>query len=249
MGTATIALLLTRSWRATTKSFREAKELLGYGLQRIPGDFALSALLALPTILIAHLQGIRQAGLVAFGIAIVNIIAAVFSPVGLVLLPKVSNKLGQGALAEMRQEVLIIFGIAVALPLTCILLFELLGAWLIRVYLGPDLLGAVAGAKLLVISALPLCVFYALRGVIDAIHENAVNSANLLISLAVFSAGASVAIGMMRNPRMVLWAFVSAVTVLAMLTIRETLRILRAAQAATPLERQALGFNEIEPVL
>ncbi len=44
------------------------------------GDFALIALLGLPTFLVAHLMGVQDAGYVAFGVSVLGMIAAVFKP-------------------------------------------------------------------------------------------------------------------------------------------------------------------------
>ena len=102
---AGVALLFT-PWNAVVKDNREyAKELLRFGVQRVPGDFILMALFALPATIVAHKSGIRAAGFVAFGISMLNVIGSFFSPFGLILLPKAGALLAAGKNRELRRQV------------------------------------------------------------------------------------------------------------------------------------------------
>lgn len=67
------------------------KELLVFGMQRVPGDFGMAALISLPAIITAHIAGMKEAGYVAFGITVLNMTGSFFAPLGLVLLPKSSQ--------------------------------------------------------------------------------------------------------------------------------------------------------------
>ena len=56
----------------------------------------MAAILALPAFLTANLFGIKQADFVAFGVSMVSMVGAVFQPVGLITLPKLSSILSEG---------------------------------------------------------------------------------------------------------------------------------------------------------
>jgi O-antigen/teichoic acid export membrane protein len=192
-------------------------ELLGYGLRRLPGDFAMTAVLALPAIFTAHVAGMREAGFVAFGLAIVNMISAVFAPVGIVLLPKVSRAIGAGDFQEVHREIVLIRRMTLLLAGAMVILVELSGGALVRLYLGPGYSPAAPIIKVLVLGALPLAFFSALRSAIDAYHHRAINALNLIASLVLFLAGSSIAF-VSGTFSSVLWAFAAALTLLALLT-------------------------------
>jgi O-antigen/teichoic acid export membrane protein len=66
---------------------RERGQLLRFGLPRVPGDLALGALLTVPVYVVARTHGLSASGEVGFGTTLLNLAAAVFSPLALVLLP------------------------------------------------------------------------------------------------------------------------------------------------------------------
>lgn len=203
----------------------EVRELLRYGPQRLPGDFALNGMMALPAIFAVHIGGIQQAGYVAFGLALVNMVASVFSPIGIILLPKVSRAVGSGDFDEMRHEIVLIRRLTLLLGGAIVMMLEILGGPLIRLYLGPEYSPAVAIVKVLVLGALPLAFFSALRSAIDACHHRAINTLNLIPALVLFLAGSGIGI-LLRNSQSVLWSFSAALALLALLTQFEVHKIL-----------------------
>jgi O-antigen/teichoic acid export membrane protein len=214
---------VTMSWR---NLFQESRELLRYGIQRVPGDFALTALLALPAIFAAHLGGVRQAGFVAFGLAIVNMIGSVFAPVGIFLLPKISRAIGSGSFQTVRSEIVLIRRLTLILSGAAVLCAELLSGRMINLYLGHDYVSAAGIVSILAVGGLPLSFYYALRSALDAFHHRAVNTLNLVVALALFLAGSGLAI-LFASAQSVLWMFAAAITLLAILTQREIQKILK----------------------
>jgi O-antigen/teichoic acid export membrane protein len=212
---------------ALFKSSRnDHRELLRYGLQRVPGDFVLLALLALPAIFTAHAAGIQKAGYVAFGTSLVNMIAAMFAPVGVILLPKASRSAGNGLLAELRAEVRVIVLVTVVLCTTTIAVLELYAPSFVHLYLGSGFESSVLIVRIVVIAAMPLALYYVLRSVIDAFHHRAVNAVNVFASLVIFLAGSSLTLWLRGNTPLILWSFVLGTALLAILTLREVLVIL-----------------------
>jgi O-antigen/teichoic acid export membrane protein len=229
---AGIALVFTPLRHGWKNPLKESRELLSYGLQRVPGDFALIALLALPAIFAAHLGGIHQAGLVAFGLAIVNMIGSVFSPVGIVLLPKISRAIGNGDFRYVHREIVLVSRLTLALSSVFLVLIEILGGRLIRIYLGPSFADARGIVAILAIGALPLSYYYALRSVIDASFYRAVNAINLVAALILFLAGAGIG-AWSNNSQFLLWSSSAALGVLALLTQREIHKIFKSGVLPT----------------
>lgn len=217
---------ISAQWKNPLK---EARELLNYGVRRVPGDFALMALLALPAIFAAHLAGIHQAGLVAFGLAIVNMIASVFAPIGIFLLPKVSRAIGGGHFQPIQREIVLIRRFTLVLSIGIVLLVELLASPLIRLYLGQSYLDARPLISVLVVGALPLAFYYTMRSAIDAVHFKAVNTLNLLLALGLFLVGACTG-SLLSDARYSLWAFPVSLALLGLLTQREIGRIIKPGE-------------------
>jgi len=241
-GVALAALCFAPVASAVCDVRAESKELLTYGLQRVPGDFALMGLLAFPALLAAHSSGIEHAGYVAFGISITNMVAAIFAPVGIILLPKMSRNLGLRNFGEIRKEVKLIGWSTAGASLALVAVGEACAESAIRLYLGANFLSAIAPVRIVLLAALPLALYYALRSAIDAFHRKAINTINLgiaflfFISLCVLSSLAS------GVPDGVLWSFVASASLLALLTCLEVRRILRRG-AALPLEIETLQSN------
>ena len=226
--TATAGLLLITALRPGRweNPLNSSRELLRYGLQRVPGDFAFMALLALPAVFIAHFGGIREAGIVAFALAIVNMIASGFSPVGIVLLPKVSRAIGDGDFQFVRREIALISRLTLLLAGATVLLLEFTGGSLIRIYLGEGFTPALPLIRVLIIGGLPLAFYTSLRSAIDAVHHKAVNTLNLLVVLAVFVAVCEIGLWS-GNLAVVYWAFLGSLFLLAVLTQIQVQKILQ----------------------
>jgi O-antigen/teichoic acid export membrane protein len=204
----------------------EDRELFRYGLQRVPGDFILLALLALPAIFIAHKSGIEKAGYVAFGMSITNMIASLFAPIGVILLPKASRGAGSGLLHELRKEIWLLGMVAVAVPVAIVIVVEIFAPTFVRLYLGNGFESAVGVVRLVIVAAVPLALYYVLRNVIDAFRERAINAINLCASLVLCLAVSASTLWRPGISQPILWGFVSGTTLLAILTCREVAAIL-----------------------
>ena len=222
------------------ESLTRSRELLSYGLRRLPGDFAMTAVLALPAIFTAHLAGIREAGFVAFGLAVVNMVSSVFAPIGIVLLPKVSRAIGAGDFEEVRREIVLIRRLTLLLAGTMVIVIELFGGPMVRIFLGPNYSPAVQVIKVLVLGALSLAFFSALRSAIDAYYHRAINAVNLTATLALFLGGSAIAFLSGTFP-WVLWSFAVSLTLLALLT---QYRIQKILNLARPMK---VAFEEPQP--
>jgi O-antigen/teichoic acid export membrane protein len=204
----------------------DAKDLLSYGVQRIPGDFTLVALFSLPVTVVAHLQGVQQAGYLAFAISVLSMICAVFQPVGLVLLPKATYMLAEGLRRELRAHVSQLLKISV---LTSLVLASFIGVFanpLFRIYLGHGYEQVAGLVRIMVIGAIPYSVYLVLRNVIDAFHKNGVTTLILLLSLTVFGTGASLGIHAGFSGIAVMLSFLCGLVILAAASAWECQRIL-----------------------
>jgi O-antigen/teichoic acid export membrane protein len=208
-------------------SWKEITELLRYGIQRVPGDFILMALFTLPATIVAHVSGVQEAGFVAFGISVVSMIGAIFSPVGLVLLPKATSMLAEGASENLREHLRLIIRMTVVTAVTIILAVWLGIPSLVRVFLGFNFEQVVPVVRILVLGALPYSFYLVVRNLVDAYHDYGVTAAILGAGLAVFLLGFYAGRPFGLGARMILYDFVFVQVVIALLSGLECRRILR----------------------
>lgn len=170
-------------------NFKEsAKELLRYGLQRVPGDVALGGFFALPTYFVAHLvkDNLNSAGNAAFAISLLNMIGAAFGPICLLLLPQASKAIANKDYTSLRKYSKEIFILTLVVSVIGLLIVEIFAEPLISIYMNgyyPDLI-------IIVRIVMPACVGYAvyisLRSILDAYHVRAVNTRNIFVCFVLF---------------------------------------------------------------
>jgi O-antigen/teichoic acid export membrane protein len=184
---AALGLLFTPWRQVASNCGSEAKVLLRYGLPRVPGDFALIALLGLPTFLVAHEVGVQDAGYVAFGVSVLGMIAAVFAPVGLVLLPRASVFIARGANETLRSHISAILQLTLIVSAFLTICAEISAGTVLRVYLGSDFSGIAMIVRVVILGAVPYAVYTVLRSAVDAHHFKAINARNCIIALTVLA--------------------------------------------------------------
>jgi len=163
-----------------------AGELLRYGGPRVPGEFALGALFALPVTLAAHYDGVAAAGFVGLGISVLSMTGSFFAPLGQIVLPAVSAlTVGQRA-PRLAEDTWRLTGLCVAIAAVLALGVEVAAPFVIPRLFGPEFIQAVPIIRIMSIAAVPLVAFIVLRNVLDALHESPLNAKNLVIALAVF---------------------------------------------------------------
>lgn len=226
LGVAIVGLFFTPWKEIAGRSSVEVKELLRYGLQRVPGDFVHMALLTLPATFVAHLSGVRAAGNVAFGMSILSMIVAFFTPVGLILLPKASRMLAEGARAELRQHVSFLVKVSILFAGALSLGFIILADILIKLYLGPGYADIAWVIRTLIAGTIPYSLFIVLRNVIDAAHETAVTALILVAGFLIFCTGAGLSFVFSGGAPQVILSLLVGLTAIGVLAGRQALRIL-----------------------
>lgn len=170
---------------------RERGELLRYGLPRVPGDVALGALLTIPGYVALRTHGIGLSGEVGFGATLINIAAAVFSPVALLLLPSAATQLVRGDHLRLAHRVSRMSRIILVASVALTLGFELLASPALRIYLGEAGESYVPMARLVFIGALPFAYFNGMRSLLDAYFRTPRNGINLSKSFMILIAGSA----------------------------------------------------------
>jgi O-antigen/teichoic acid export membrane protein len=192
-GAVTTALLVAGSHPVDV--FACARSLARFGVSRVPADFLHMALLGLPSLLVAHRNGVELGGQVAFAFSLVGMAGSAFWPIGLVLLPQASRLAAQGNSAELHRHVraLVVYGItgAVLVALTA----EALASVGVRLFMGTGFGGAVPIVRVCLLAVPPYVMYMMLRSAVDALHDRALNARNLGVAVVASAAGVLVSLG------------------------------------------------------
>jgi O-antigen/teichoic acid export membrane protein len=164
----------------------QAKELVAYSLQRLPGDFGLSALIALPATFAAHSAGLKEGGAVAFGYSLLSMVGTAFAPLGLILLPQASRMIASGDLHLVKAYSKKILAFTISFTAFGVLVFEIFNKVIIRLYLGAEFIDVAAVIRPILIGAVAYAIYVSVRSIIDAYYLKAMNTKNIVISLTVF---------------------------------------------------------------
>ncbi len=195
-----------------------AATLLRFGLPRVPGEFALIGLFAIPALIAVREHGIVVAGQFSAAISILTIAGGVFAPIGLVLLPRVSAQAAAGDLAGVRRLVVRILTGGILLAGAGVLVGELVIPSLVRWYFGEAFMAAVPIFRVCLAGAVPYVIYVLMRNILDALDVKAVNSRNLIISLIVV-----VTLCLVNSDVMwMAWSLVAALSLLGALTLYDT---------------------------
>jgi len=227
MMVSVVFLVMTRP---SIVGFRnDARELLRFGLPRVPGDFLQLLLFALPGILVAHIIDVKTAGIVAFGVAALGMVGTGLAPVSFVLLPAVSGMFARGWNEQVRERVTEIIRIAVPVLVVGVVVLELFAKPVVADYLGGQFASGADVLRVMIVGALPWGLYVTLKSVVDARYVMPVNAINQAIAFVTFVvlAGASRFFTTAYEP--ILISFVVALYVLGALTLFEVLRIVNRA--------------------
>ncbi len=173
------------------KMGKERGELLRYGLPRVPGDVALGALLTVPGYVALRTHGLDVSGEVGFGATLLNLAAAVFSPVALLLLPAAAGRIAAGDHAGLERNIGRLFGFVVAASIALTIGFELLSKPLLRLYLGETGDAYLPMARIIFIGAMPFAFFNGMRSVLDAYFHTPRNGMNLVKAFVLLLIGSA----------------------------------------------------------
>jgi O-antigen/teichoic acid export membrane protein len=195
----------------------------------VPGEFALVGLFALPALIALRAHGVVAAGQFSAGLSLLTIVSSVFAPVGLVLLPRASAQAATGDIAGLRHLVVRMLGGGIILVIMAVIVGELLIPPFVGWYFGKDFLPAIPIFRACLLGAIPYVVYVLLRNVLDALDVRALNSRNLIITLAVL-----MTLCLLRTEIMSMaLSLLAALTLLSILSLRDThARLARRALAA-----------------
>lgn len=205
-------------WRGAESVQSHLRVLLKFGLPRVPGEFALAGLFAIPALIAVRAHGVVAAGQFSAAMSLLTMATGVFAPIGLVVLPRASAQAAHGDMAGLRALVVRILGSGILLATVGVAAGELLMPWFVEWYFGPAFLAAVPVFRACLIGAVPFAVYILMRNILDALEVKAVNSRNLIITLAVLLFLCLLNSGLLWMS----FSLAASLTLLGALTLRDT---------------------------
>lgn len=207
----------SRDWRGSLSIREHLGVLLRFGLPRVPGEFALVGLFALPALIAVRTQGVVLAGQFSAAMSLLTIASGSFAPVGLVVLPRASAQVAAGDIAGVRHLVVRILVGGAAVATAGVLVGETIIPLLVRWYFGAAFVPAIPLFRICLLGAIPYAIHVLMRSILDALDVRPLNARNLIISLAVL-----IAFCVMRSEIVwMAWSLTGSLALLAVLTLRD----------------------------
>lgn len=204
-------------WPGGVSVKQHLRVLLRFGLPRVPGEFALVGIFALPALIAVRTQGVVLAGQFSAAMSLLTIASGSFAPVGLVILPRASAQAAAGDIAGVRRLVIRILVGGTFLSVAGVLLGEVLIPPFIHWYFGAAFIPAIAIFRICLLGAIPYVVYVLMRSILDALDVRPINARNLIITLAVL-----IVLCFVRSSIVwMAWSLIASLVLLGALTLRE----------------------------
>lgn len=163
-----------------------SNRVVSYSLMRVPGDFAISSLMALPAFVTAYKVGTIEGGYVSFGISVMSMIGYFFAPISTILLPKASQMMAGKRYGELKKHLRIMLLASIGICIPGIVLLDVFSHQIILLYLGTNSHELNSIVRIISIGIVPYVMYILLRSVIDARYQKPINTFNIIASLIIF---------------------------------------------------------------
>jgi len=179
------------------------KTIVKYSSGRLMADFFLFSLAAFPLIYISNTQGLQSTAYYSVGITFVTMVTPVFSFMGIILLPYVSECIAKHELSKANRLInrLSLFYLGTSLlAIATLLLFT---EFFTRLLFADSYVAASDITRIMVLSILPQAIYLLYRNPIDAVSVIPYNTIILGICLAAMV----VAFGLSTTLAQFAWAY------------------------------------------
>lgn len=170
----------------TEPAFRGAvRQLLAYGLPRVPAGFAAAALFGVGPLLAPHFGSMVTAGHLVAGQSVLTVTESLVFAFGLVALPRFARLADEGRHDTIRDAVNDAFALVYHLGLFLSLQGLIWAEEIVLLLLGSQYKPAVPILRVMLFTVPPYLGYVMLRSIVDAVEDRAINTWNLTISVLV----------------------------------------------------------------
>jgi O-antigen/teichoic acid export membrane protein len=161
------------------------KELWSFGYSRMMGDFLLFSLTTLPLLIINFKFGSIDSAYFSVAITLTSMISPIFSYIGVILLPKVSQAISENKISDIISLVNKFLLMYVLFSLLVIVIIYFFDDMLIRLFFSKSYLQSKDILIIISFSILPNSIYLLLRNPIDAFSKTPYNTYNLVLSSTI----------------------------------------------------------------
>jgi O-antigen/teichoic acid export membrane protein len=198
-----------------------------HGVQRLPADLGIAALLSLPVIFFTHSFGTEQAGYFAFSISLLSMTGAALKPIGLIMLPHATSLIAEKRFSVLNSQIRKMIFYFLLLSLGGTLAYEFLSPVLLSVFLGRTNQELVFISRIVMVSAAGYMFYVFFRSIIDAAHYHSYNTVNIFFALLFHALASFIGIYFHFSRTVLLSIFVLSVFILGTLTYLQLKKIIR----------------------
>lgn len=214
--------------RAPRRLPATSARLVRLGWRRVPGEFALFGLVAVPPLLTRHYEGVVVAGQVSLAMTLLTLAGTAAAPFSFVLLPHVSGWLDRGEQQKLERLMRRTLLTLALLLIPGLVLVELALPLAVPAVFGESAASAVPIVRVLLLAAPAYVTYVTLRSLIDGSSEKATTMTYALIAFAAFVLTAYVLrLLLAEGLASLLVATVVGLWVLAVLVLHATWRMLQ----------------------
>ena len=220
-----------------------ARELLRYGVGRVPGQFGTGAFLSLGPLVATHYVSMIKVGYLLLGVNFLTVMGYTTEPVGVLLLSKLSAMLGRDRMADARSSLPYLMRALMDTSVFAALQLVVFADLLIRAWVGARFLEALNVTRILLLAVPPYLFFMVLRCCIDAATPKARNTQNVLISLACFGVFMTATVSVLPQQFLLVGLATSLVIALLVLSILTARTFKQLYDLPVPLRHCAVSFS------
>jgi glycosyltransferase involved in cell wall biosynthesis len=181
--------ILNDLWKVDVHALpTRAKELLRYGVSRVPGDIGTGALLAVGPMLASHYVPVSRVSflLIATGMLLAATVST--DPLGLVFLSKISMMLAHSRMAEVQTYLTYLMSAIIDISVFVTIQMLVFTDVLVRIWIGNTLSEGIPVIRIVLVGTPFYMFFTGLRSAIDAGTVRAVNARNVVCALVALLA-------------------------------------------------------------
>jgi len=177
---------LVSSWDALKSGLQEVfRDLIRYGVPRVPANIGLALMLTFGPWLTARLGEIREAGYFVAGQSVLGMLEEMLAAIGLVLLPRLAQLSGKHERDRLQGHVSSLVGFSLHLGIFASVQFSIFADWVTILWLGEEYRPAIPIMRTILASAGAYALYVSLRSVIDADEVRAINTRNIWLAFVM----------------------------------------------------------------
>lgn len=163
--------------------FKEAKEIIKYGLPRVPADIGLGLMFFAGPWLSAKFGNIKEAGYFVIGQSALNVINTLLETIGLVTLPHFAKLSGERKYDVLQEQVSMVVNFAIHFGIFATVQLLIFADWITILWCGKEYASAIPIIRIILASSGGYAIYVSLRSIIDAHEVSAINTKNIWFSL------------------------------------------------------------------